>query len=147
MFLFRYRGIDEHSQVIDWFWKVLETFTNDEKIQFLRFVSGRTRIPANPADMSQRFQIISSGRVCSAQEPHHEENLQCDFRTGLTQTELYKHRGWLEAGNFRFRKKRNCTVRVVKTKALICFAVSHDAAHNIIRVVSIALDLPSDIKV
>ena len=26
------------------------------------------------------------------------------YETGLTQTELYKHRRWLEAGNFGFRK-------------------------------------------
>ena len=31
---------------------------------------------------------------------------------------------WLEAGNFGFRKKRNCTIRVAKTKTLISFAVT-----------------------
>ena len=41
-----------------------------------------------------------------------------------TQTELNKHRGWLGAGNFRIRKKRNCIICVVKTKALISFAVT-----------------------
>ena len=63
-----------------------------------------------------------------------------------SQTELYKHRRWLEAGNFGFRKLRNCTIHVAKTKALISFAVtaklicafvfayaecwfSHDVAH------------------
>ena len=30
-------------------------------------------------------------------------------RTGPTQSELYKHRRWLEAANFRFRKNKNCT--------------------------------------
>ena len=39
-------------------------------------------------------------------------------------TELFKHRRWLEAGNFGFGKKRNCTNHVVKTKMLISFAVS-----------------------
>ena len=34
------------------------------------------------------------------------------------------HRRWLEAGNFGFRKKRNCTIRVAKTKALISCAVT-----------------------
>ena len=29
---------------------------------------------------------------------------QCGFRTGPTQTELNKHKRWLEAGNFGFRK-------------------------------------------
>ena len=41
------------------------------------------------------------------------------FRTGPTQTGLYKHKRWLETGNFGFRKKRNCTIRVAKTKTLI----------------------------
>ena len=78
--------------------------------------------------------------ICTAYEPHHEKT-NCGFRTGSTQTELYKRRRWIEAGNFRFRKKSNCTICVAKTKALISFAVtaklfricglmfSHDAAH------------------
>ena len=37
---------------------------------------------------------------------------------------LYMHRRWLEAGNFGFRNKRYCTIRVAKTKALISFAVT-----------------------
>ena len=49
---------------------------------------------------------------------------QCCFRTGPTQIELYKHRRWLEDGNFGFKKKRNCTIRVAKTKALISFTVT-----------------------
>ena len=51
-------------------------------------------------------------------------NQQCGFRTGPTKTGLYSHRRWLEAGNFGFRKKRDCTIRVAKTKALISFAVT-----------------------
>uniref|UniRef100_A0A0L8HTX3 HECT-type E3 ubiquitin transferase n=1 Tax=Octopus bimaculoides TaxID=37653 RepID=A0A0L8HTX3_OCTBM len=58
----RYRGIEESSPVVTWFWKVLETFANEERIQFLRFVSGRTRLPANSSDISQRFQIMNSDR-------------------------------------------------------------------------------------
>ena len=37
-------------------------------------------------------------------EPLHEKKQQCDFRTGSTQIELYKHRRWIEAGNFGLRK-------------------------------------------
>ena len=37
---------------------------------------------------------------------------------------LYSHRRWIEAGNFGFRKWRNCTIHVAKTKALISFAVT-----------------------
>lgn len=58
----RYRGIDENNQMVIWMWKVLESFSNEERIKFMRFVSGRTRMPVNTADISQRFQIISSGR-------------------------------------------------------------------------------------
>ena len=64
----------------------------------------------------------------------------------MNKTGLYSHRRWLEAGNFGFRKNRNCTIPVAKTKALISCAVtaqligafvfalakiwfSHDAAH------------------
>ena len=43
------------------------------------------------------------------------------FRSGPTQTGLYSHRRWLEALNFGFRKQRDCTIRVAKTKALISF--------------------------
>ena len=61
-------------------------------------------------------------------------------------TNRFKHRRWLEAEKFGFRKKRNCTIRVAKTKALISFVItaklicvfvfayancwfSHEAAH------------------
>ena len=51
------------------------------------------------------------------------ENQQCGFWPGLTQTRLYSYWRWLEAWNFGFRKKRNCTIQVAKTKALICVFV------------------------
>ena len=54
----------------------------------------------------------------------HEKTNNLGFRPGLTQTVMYKHRRWLEAGKFGFRKKRNCTMRVAKTKGLISFAVT-----------------------
>ena len=57
-------------------------------------------------------------------EPLHEKTNNFGFRPGPTQTGLYKHRR-LEVGNFGFRKKRNCTIRVAKTKAMISFAVTY----------------------
>ena len=42
----------------------------------------------------------------------------------VRQTEQYKHRRWIEAGNFGFMKLKNCTIHVAKTKALISFAVT-----------------------
>ena len=55
--------MDESNELIQWFWQVLESFSNDERILFMRFVSGRSRLPANPADISQRFQIMKVDRV------------------------------------------------------------------------------------
>ena len=69
-------------------------------------------------------------------------------RPGTIQIGLYSHRKGHEACNFRFRKMRNGTFRVAKTKVLISFAVtaklicafvfayskirfSHEAAHLI----------------
>ena len=39
---------------------------------------------------------------------------------------LYGYKRWLEAQNFGFRKWRDCTIRVAKTKALIGCAVYYD---------------------
>ena len=54
-------------------------------------------------------------------EPQREKTGLRGFRPGLTQTVLYSLRSRLEA---RIKKKRNCTIRVAKTKALISFAVT-----------------------
>ena len=45
-------------------------------------------------------------------------------RHGHTQTGLHNHRRWLAAWDFGFRKKRDCTIYVAKTKALISCAVT-----------------------
>ena len=56
-------------------------------------------------------------------EPRHEKTCLRGFRPGPTQTGLCSLRRQLEAGNFGFRKKRDCTFGVAKTKALISFTV------------------------
>ena len=53
----KYRGCDENHAVIKWFWDVLKSFEDEEKVLFLRFVSGRSRLPANINDISQRFVV------------------------------------------------------------------------------------------
>ena len=55
-------------------------------------------------------------------EPRCEKTSLRGFRPGPTQSRLYYHTRWLQAGNFVFRKKRYCTIHVAKTKALISFA-------------------------
>ncbi|KAF7696652.1 hypothetical protein HF521_005070 [Silurus meridionalis] len=58
----RYRDITANHQLIGWLWQSLEEFTNEERVLFLRFVSGRSRLPSNPADITQKFQIIKVDR-------------------------------------------------------------------------------------
>ena len=55
----------------------------------------------------------------SPDEPCHEKTCLHGFRPGPTQTGLYGHRKWLEAYNFEFRKKKDCTIYIAKTKVLI----------------------------
>ncbi|XP_030752542.1 probable E3 ubiquitin-protein ligase HERC1 [Sitophilus oryzae] len=54
----RYRELDENNQLVKWLWNILESFTDNERVLFMRFVSGRSRLPANLADLSQRFQVM-----------------------------------------------------------------------------------------
>ncbi|KAJ7986812.1 hypothetical protein DPEC_G00332260 [Dallia pectoralis] len=58
----RYRDITDSHQQISWLWQSLEEFANEERVLFLRFVSGRSRLPSNPADITQKFQIIKVDR-------------------------------------------------------------------------------------
>ncbi len=43
--------------VVQWLWQTLESFSKDEKVLFLRFVSGRSRLPHRISDIPQRFVI------------------------------------------------------------------------------------------
>ncbi|CAH1119370.1 unnamed protein product, partial [Phaedon cochleariae] len=54
----RYRELDENHHLVQWLWNILENFTDNERVLFMRFVSGRSRLPANLADLSQRFQVM-----------------------------------------------------------------------------------------
>lgn len=65
--LVRYRDITESHQLICWLWQSLEEFTNEERVLFLRFVSGRSRLPSNLTDIPQKFQIIKVDRVRRSQ--------------------------------------------------------------------------------
>ena len=60
----RYRdGISEGDEIIRWLWQTLDSFTNEEKVLFLRFVSGRSRLPARVSEITQRFKILKGGEV------------------------------------------------------------------------------------
>ena len=49
--------------LVSWLWSTLESFSNEERVLFMRFVSGRSRLPTAASDISQRFQIVKVDRV------------------------------------------------------------------------------------
>ena len=54
-----FRDFDPNNQVVLWLWEILDEMSEDEKVLFMIFVSGRSRLPANPtSDLNQRFQIM-----------------------------------------------------------------------------------------
>ncbi|KAL1491483.1 hypothetical protein ABEB36_012074 [Hypothenemus hampei] len=53
-----YKGIDSSAPLIQWFWEVMEEFTNQERSLFLRFVWGRTRLPRTIADFRGRDFVV-----------------------------------------------------------------------------------------
>eukprot|EP00455_Lapot_gusevi_P020847 TRINITY_DN22014_c0_g1_i1.p1 TRINITY_DN22014_c0_g1~~TRINITY_DN22014_c0_g1_i1.p1 ORF type:complete len:161 (+),score=30.71 TRINITY_DN22014_c0_g1_i1:177-659(+) len=42
-----YRGYTEGSEVIQWFWKIVEEFDREEKALLLLFVTGTSKVPIN----------------------------------------------------------------------------------------------------
>ena len=59
----KYRDCTANDTLIKWLWDSLENFTNDEKILFLRFTSGRSRLPARVQDVTQRLLVIKTTKV------------------------------------------------------------------------------------
>jgi len=53
----QYEGCEEREMWIARFWKVLEMFDDNQRAQFIRFVSGRSRIPARLQDFDKAFRI------------------------------------------------------------------------------------------
>lgn len=53
-----YKGIEATSPLMQWFWEVMEEFSNQERSLFLRFVWGRTRLPRTIADFRGRDFVI-----------------------------------------------------------------------------------------
>ncbi|KAL1138806.1 hypothetical protein AAG570_008868, partial [Ranatra chinensis] len=53
-----YKGVDVTSSLVQWFWEVMEEFSNQERSLFLRFVWGRTRLPRTIADFRGRDFVL-----------------------------------------------------------------------------------------
>ena len=60
---FSYKAGEEINQLLSWLWSILESFNSEEKVLFMRFISGRSRLPTNSMDLGQKFQIIKVDRV------------------------------------------------------------------------------------
>lgn len=59
---FRYEsGLNEYTERVKWMWSILSSLPNEDKILFLRFVSGRSRLPNKVGKIDQRFRITSGG--------------------------------------------------------------------------------------
>lgn len=57
-----YKGIDANAPLVQWFWEVMEEFTNQERSLFLRFAWGRTRLPRTIADFRGRDFVLQVSR-------------------------------------------------------------------------------------
>ena len=53
-----YKGIDHGAPLVQWFWEVMEAFTQRERSLFLRFVWGRTRLPRTAGDFRGRDFVL-----------------------------------------------------------------------------------------
>jgi E3 ubiquitin-protein ligase HERC2 len=53
-----YKGVESTSPLVQWFWEVMEEFSNQERSLFLRFVWGRTRLPRTIADFRGRDFVL-----------------------------------------------------------------------------------------
>jgi hypothetical protein len=66
----RYRApVGEHEPHVQMFWQVMEGFSHDERQMFLRFVWGQSRLPLNPADFQQKFEIMGHRNNTNAALP------------------------------------------------------------------------------
>lgn len=71
-------GIDANASLVQWFWDVMEEFTNQERSLFLRFVWGRTRLPRTIADFRGRDFVLQVSKMCSTCCIHlHSQNVFC----------------------------------------------------------------------
>ena len=92
----------------------------------LECLSCSHRYPLPPPWCSSVLASVVSSEIIN--ELRHEKTNNVVFEQvqhKQTQTSLYKHERWLGTGIFRFRKKRNCTIRVAKNrKAMIRITVT-----------------------
>lgn len=74
-----YKGVELDSPLIQWFWDVMEEFTNTERSLFLRFVWGRTRLPRAIADFRGRDFVLQVLDKYSPPDHFLPESYTCFF--------------------------------------------------------------------
>lgn len=57
-------GIEATAPLVQWFWEVMDEFSNQERSLFLRFVWGRTRLPRTIADFRGRDFVLQVRNKC-----------------------------------------------------------------------------------
>ncbi|XP_015510519.2 E3 ubiquitin-protein ligase HERC2 [Neodiprion lecontei] len=74
-----YKGVDGTAPLIQWFWEVMEEFSNQERSLFLRFVWGRTRLPRTIADFRGRDFVLQVLDKYSPPDHFLPESYTCFF--------------------------------------------------------------------
>jgi len=72
-----YKGVEPSAPIIQWFWQVMEEFSNEERSLFLRFVWGRTRLPRTIADFRGRDFVLQV-QPCSSYSLNFYQCDQCE---------------------------------------------------------------------
>lgn len=54
-----YEFVSPDAPHIKWLWEILEEFSQDKRVQFVNFVTARSRLPASVDAFVQPFKIIS----------------------------------------------------------------------------------------
>lgn len=71
-----YRGYQESDEVIQWFWKTVSEWDNEQRARLLQFTTGTSRIPVNGfkdlqgSDGPRRFTIEKAGEVQQLPKSH-----------------------------------------------------------------------------
>lgn len=104
-----YKGVDATSSLVQWFWDVMEEFSNHERSLFLRFVWGRTRLPRTIADFRGRDFVLQV--LDKYQPPDHflPESYTCFF---LLKMPRYSCKVWMHEfiESYRLRYQTVCNL-------------------------------------
>lgn len=71
-----YRGYQESDEVIQWFWKCISEWDNEQRTRLLQFTTGTSRIPVNGfkdlqgSDGPRRFTIEKAGEIQQLPKSH-----------------------------------------------------------------------------